>query len=89
VWVCVYRILEKICNDPQMLADMFINYDCDPETVDLFERMVNSLSRLAQGTHNVDPNSAVFAQTTTINASSLRVRDIGLLLLEFARLFHL
>ncbi len=40
VWVCVYRILEKICNDPQMLADMFINYDCDPETVNVFERMV-------------------------------------------------
>jgi len=68
----VLKILEKICNDPQMLADMFINYDCDPETVNVFERMVNSLSRLAQGTHNVDPNSAVFAQTTTINASSLR-----------------
>lgn len=36
---------------------------------------VNSLSRLAQGTQFVDPNSTTFLQNTTLNASSLQVRQ--------------
>ncbi|ONM24430.1 HOPM interactor 7 [Zea mays] len=27
----VLRMLEKVCKDPQMLADVFVNYDCDLE----------------------------------------------------------
>jgi hypothetical protein len=33
-------MLEKVCKDSQMLADMFVNYDCDLEGPNLFERMV-------------------------------------------------
>jgi len=33
-------MLEKACIDPQMLADIFVNYDCDLEATNLFERMV-------------------------------------------------
>ena len=35
------RMLEKVCKDPQMLADVFVNYDCDLEGPNLFERMVS------------------------------------------------
>lgn len=34
-------MLEKVCKDPQMLADVFVNYDCDLEGPNLFERMVS------------------------------------------------
>ena len=34
------RMLEKVCKDPQMLADVFVNYDCDLEGPNLFERTV-------------------------------------------------
>lgn len=34
------RMLEKICRDPQMLVDLYVNYDCDLEAPNLFERMV-------------------------------------------------
>jgi hypothetical protein len=34
------RMLEKVCKDPQMLVDIFVNYDCDLEAPNLFERMV-------------------------------------------------
>jgi hypothetical protein len=34
------RMLEKVCKDSQMLADIFVNYDCDLEATNLFERMV-------------------------------------------------
>lgn len=35
-------MLEKVCKDPQMLVDIFVNYDCDLEAPNLFERMVYS-----------------------------------------------
>lgn len=34
------RMLEKVCKDPQMLVDIFVNYDCDLEAPNLFERTV-------------------------------------------------
>ncbi|XP_043689203.1 brefeldin A-inhibited guanine nucleotide-exchange protein 5 [Telopea speciosissima] len=68
----VLRMLEKICKDPQMLVDIFVNYDCDLEAPNLFERMVTALSRIAQGTLNADPNSAVVSQTASIKGSSLQ-----------------
>lgn len=35
-------MLEKVCNDPQMLVDVYVNYDCDLEAPNLFERMVET-----------------------------------------------
>ncbi|XP_026389644.1 brefeldin A-inhibited guanine nucleotide-exchange protein 5-like [Papaver somniferum] len=66
----VLRMLEKVCKDPQMLVDIFVNYDCDLEAPNLFERMVSALSKIAQGTFNSDPNNA--SQTTSIKGSSLQ-----------------
>lgn len=43
VYLFVYsfpRMLDKICKDSQMLVDFYINYDCDPEAPNLFERLV-------------------------------------------------
>ncbi|KAK1263102.1 Brefeldin A-inhibited guanine nucleotide-exchange protein 5 [Acorus gramineus] len=68
----VLRMLEKVCRDPQMLADIFVNYDCDLEAPNLFERMVNALSRIAQGTLSTDPNSTTASQIATIKGSSLQ-----------------
>ncbi|XP_024177635.1 brefeldin A-inhibited guanine nucleotide-exchange protein 5 isoform X2 [Rosa chinensis] len=68
----VLRMLEKVCKDPQMLVDIFVNYDCDLEAPNLFERMVTTLSRISQGTQNADPNMAGASQTTSIKGSSLQ-----------------
>ncbi|XP_020551182.1 brefeldin A-inhibited guanine nucleotide-exchange protein 5 isoform X2 [Sesamum indicum] len=68
----VLRMLEKVCKDPQMLVDLYVNYDCDLESPNLFERMVATLSKLAQGTQNVDPKSATTSQTGAIKTSSLQ-----------------
>jgi brefeldin A-inhibited guanine nucleotide-exchange protein len=38
----------EICRDGQLLVDMFVNYDCDIDSSNLFERMVNALVRIAQ-----------------------------------------
>ncbi|XP_059461146.1 brefeldin A-inhibited guanine nucleotide-exchange protein 5 [Corylus avellana] len=68
----VLRMLEKVCKDSQMLVDVFVNYDCDLEAPNLFERMVTALSKLAQGTQNADPNSVSVSHTTSIKGSSLQ-----------------
>ncbi|XP_073005233.1 brefeldin A-inhibited guanine nucleotide-exchange protein 5 [Typha latifolia] len=68
----VLRMLEKVCKDSQMLADIFVNYDCDLEGPNLYERMVNSLSRIAQGTLSADPNSATSSQTASVKGSSVQ-----------------
>lgn len=68
----VLRMLEKVCKDPQMLVDVFVNYDCDLEAPNLFERMINALSRIAQGNVSSDPNSANSLHTASIKGSSLQ-----------------
>ncbi|MED6176821.1 Brefeldin A-inhibited guanine nucleotide-exchange protein 5, variant 2 [Stylosanthes scabra] len=68
----VLRMLEKVCKDPQMLVDIFVNYDCDLEAPNLFERMVTALSKIAQGTQNTDPNAVAVSQTASIKGSSLQ-----------------
>ncbi|GLT74209.1 hypothetical protein SLA2020_460200 [Shorea laevis] len=70
--ISVLRMLEKVCKDPQMLVDIYVNYDCDLEAPNLFERMVTTLSKIAQGTQNADPNSVAVSQTMSIKGSSLQ-----------------
>ncbi|XP_019057827.1 PREDICTED: brefeldin A-inhibited guanine nucleotide-exchange protein 5 isoform X1 [Tarenaya hassleriana] len=68
----VLRMLEKVCKDPQMLVDVYVNYDCDLEAPNLFERMVTTLSKIAQGTQSADPNPAISSQTASVKGSSLQ-----------------
>lgn len=39
----VIQVLHKICKKPQMLADIFLNYDCDPGGKNIFESWVLSI----------------------------------------------
>ncbi|MQL98963.1 hypothetical protein Taro_031672, partial [Colocasia esculenta] len=45
----VLRFLDKLCTDSQILVDIFINYDCDVNSSNIFERMVTGLLKTAQG----------------------------------------
>lgn len=44
----VVTLFEEICSDPTTLAEIFLNYDCDLSAVDLFQRIVNTLARVAR-----------------------------------------
>eukprot|EP01065_Artemidia_motanka_P015433 TRINITY_DN19254_c0_g2_i1.p1 TRINITY_DN19254_c0_g2~~TRINITY_DN19254_c0_g2_i1.p1 ORF type:complete len:1758 (+),score=638.33 TRINITY_DN19254_c0_g2_i1:52-5325(+) len=44
----VLCVLYRVCESPQTIIDIFVNYDCDLKSVNIFERMVNHLSRLVQ-----------------------------------------
>ncbi|XRB00985.1 brefeldin A-inhibited guanine nucleotide-exchange protein [Pycnococcus provasolii] len=41
------RIAKRVCAEPQLLADLFVNYDCDVEGANLFERTGVALGRLS------------------------------------------
>ncbi|XP_019432960.1 PREDICTED: brefeldin A-inhibited guanine nucleotide-exchange protein 2-like isoform X2 [Lupinus angustifolius] len=45
----VLRFVEKLCVDSQILLYIFINYDCDVNSSNIFERLVNGLLKTAQG----------------------------------------
>eukprot|EP00754_Rhynchopus_humris_P011937 Rhum_TRINITY_DN14261_c0_g1::Rhum_TRINITY_DN14261_c0_g1_i1::g.77556::m.77556/K18442/ARFGEF, BIG; brefeldin A-inhibited guanine nucleotide-exchange protein len=47
--VLVLQVVYKVCEAPQTIIDIFINYDCDIQSVNIFETMVHHLSRLLQG----------------------------------------
>ena len=49
----VLQLLSHICRDPQALSDLYINYDCDLDSTDVFVRMVNDISKTAQGSSGV------------------------------------
>ena len=45
---CPLQILADMCKDGQLMVDLFVNYDCDLESSNLYERMVNGLVKVAQ-----------------------------------------
>ncbi|KAE8732509.1 hypothetical protein F3Y22_tig00001869pilonHSYRG00011 [Hibiscus syriacus] len=60
----VLDMLEKIVGDSQIIIDIFVNFDCDADSPNIFERVVNGLLKTSLGP---SPDS-----TTTFSA----VQDI-------------
>ena len=58
----VIRCLRAQCESGQLLVDLFVNYDCDLEGQNLFERMVLALVRLAQGNVLQDATAQAVAE---------------------------
>jgi brefeldin A-inhibited guanine nucleotide-exchange protein len=51
------QLLHKVCQDPQTVVDMYVNYDCDLNHTDIYAKMVQQLARVAQsgfGAHSVN-----------------------------------
>ncbi|XP_042263782.1 brefeldin A-inhibited guanine nucleotide-exchange protein 2 [Thunnus maccoyii] len=45
----VIQTLTRICADAQCVVDIYVNYDCDLNAANIFERLVNDLSKIAMG----------------------------------------
>ncbi|XP_010436181.2 PREDICTED: brefeldin A-inhibited guanine nucleotide-exchange protein 1-like isoform X1 [Camelina sativa] len=45
----VLSLLENICHEPNLIIDIFVNFDCDVESPNIFERIVNGLLKTALG----------------------------------------
>ncbi|GJD07126.1 Brefeldin A-inhibited guanine nucleotide-exchange protein 2 [Galdieria sulphuraria] len=50
-------LVNKLVNDPQLLADLFLNYDCDINSNNVYERIVSDLSRIIQKNASLSANS--------------------------------
>ncbi|KAF9197381.1 Brefeldin A-inhibited guanine nucleotide-exchange protein 1 [Haplosporangium sp. Z 27] len=55
----VLQGLHKICSNPQSLVDIYLNFDCDFSMASIFEHIVNSLSRIAQGRGKANASTTV------------------------------
>eukprot|EP00250_Pteridium_aquilinum_P020997 c25007_g1_i1 orf=351-5705(+) len=68
----VLRFLEKLCVDSQILVDVFVNYDCDVNSSNIFERMVNGLLKTAQGIPPGAVTSLTPLQDATLKLSAMK-----------------
>jgi len=50
----LYFMLLCICADAQCIVDMYVNYDCDLSLANIFERLINDLSKIAQGRQAIE-----------------------------------
>lgn len=52
-WLCI-QALTHVCANSQCVVDLYVNYDCDLQSTNIFARLVNALAKKAQGRHNAD-----------------------------------
>ncbi|THU69394.1 hypothetical protein C4D60_Mb08t13950 [Musa balbisiana] len=68
----VLCFFEKLCVDSQILVDIFINYDCDVHSSNIFERMVNGLLKTAQGPPPGAPTTLIPPQDTAMKFEAMK-----------------
>ncbi|KAL3637347.1 Protein big1 [Castilleja foliolosa] len=68
----VLNLLEKIAQDSQIVIDTFVNYDCDVEAPNIYERTVNGLLKTALGPPPGSITSLSPAQDMTFRHESVK-----------------
>ncbi|XP_075673381.1 brefeldin A-inhibited guanine nucleotide-exchange protein 1 isoform X1 [Castanea sativa] len=68
----VLNLLEKISQDPQIIVDIFVNYDCDVDAPNIFERVVNGLLKTALGPPSGSTTSLSPIQDITFRHESVK-----------------
>ncbi|KAH0458137.1 hypothetical protein IEQ34_013452 [Dendrobium chrysotoxum] len=68
----VLNLVEKMCQDPQLIIDIFVNYDCDVEAPNIFERIVNGLLKTALGVPAGSSTTLSAAQDATFQTESVK-----------------
>lgn len=46
----VLDVISDLCRDPLALVEIFVNYDCDLDAIDLFKRIVTALAKVQSAT---------------------------------------
>ncbi|KAH9954231.1 hypothetical protein BC827DRAFT_1262273 [Russula dissimulans] len=53
----IVSMLSRLCQDPQALVDIYINYDCDSEATDnIYEHLVNVITKLSSSSQSSVPS---------------------------------
>jgi brefeldin A-inhibited guanine nucleotide-exchange protein len=66
----VIQALTRVCANAQCVVDLYINYDCDLQSSNIFARLVNVLSKKAQGRQISD------MACTPVQLRSLRLKGL-------------
>ncbi|CAF0723278.1 unnamed protein product [Brachionus calyciflorus] len=66
----VIQALTHVCANAQCVVDLYINYDCDLQSTNIFARLVNVLSKKALGRQTVD------LSCSQIQLNSLRLKGL-------------
>jgi len=66
----VLDALISMCSDPQCIVDLFVNYDCDLQSTNIFERIILILSKIAQTKGQANKNDLPAA----VRERNLRIR---------------
>lgn len=66
----VLDALISMCSDAQCIVDIFVNYDCDLQSTNIFERIVTILSRIAQAKGQASTNDLA----AKVRDRNLRIR---------------
>ena len=72
--VVVLRCLREVCADGQLLVDLFVNYDCDLNSSNLFERLVAGLVKAAQAPLPQGADHTAVQQEQWLRQEALQVR---------------
>lgn len=40
-------LVSRICSDPRSLVELYLNYDCDPAAINIFEKLIEMVGRIA------------------------------------------
>ncbi|KAG8058353.1 hypothetical protein GUJ93_ZPchr0002g23224 [Zizania palustris] len=68
----ILNLLEKICKESQVIIDIFVNYDCDVDAPNIFERIVNGLLKTALGVPPGSATTLTIAQDQTFRIESVK-----------------
>ncbi|GMI74707.1 BIG1 [Hibiscus trionum] len=68
----VLNLLEKIAADSQIIIDIFVNYDCDVDSPNIFERIVNGLLKTALGPPPASTSTLSPVQDITFRHESVK-----------------
>lgn len=80
----VLDVLSKLCRDAHMLVEIFLNYDCDINSADLFAQIVKTLCRLAQSSLDPLPDSMQGTGNSTKERYRTQQRRLQIMALESA-----
>ena len=67
------EVFHNLAQDPTALVEIFLNYDCDFDSIDLFKRIVHALSKVAKGRAAAD-----FAGNRRTEKEEVALRMLGL-----------
>lgn len=67
-------ILSRICTDPRLLVELYLNYDCDPAAPNVFEKLMEQVSRIALKPA-VEPSTPL--TRLSIDRQQIRIYDLN------------